>query len=364
MLEFSKAYLKSLLFLILMLITLPSFANDGSYRQGSGNHLIPVNETDISLKKEILTIKRGEYKFNVSVYYELFNPGEEKEIIVGFEADNSSYPGSVYPNKGEHPYISSFKINVNDKDLKYKMSYLLNNESLSAEKKAISLPNLKKYIKKDIESASFTYIYSFKVVFKKGINIIKHNYEFSVYSDLGAHYLFDYKLTPATRWANKQIDDFTLKLDLGNYEGIKISLLNDDTKKYWSFSGSGHYGRTDNSQNENQYEDVFIEHGELVFHKENFIPSDELSFSCPQFFNVPDDGENDGENLPYSLSASKSTNEASNSDGKFEPFQNDVIKNLQLARDGYVFPDKRLYNYFMKFTNWYRPNPAYQPKSK
>ena len=69
MLEFSKAYLKSLLFLILMLITLPSFANDGSYHQGSGNHLIPVNETDISLKKEILTIKRGEYKFNVSVYY-------------------------------------------------------------------------------------------------------------------------------------------------------------------------------------------------------------------------------------------------------------------------------------------------------
>ncbi len=51
-------------------------ANDGSY-YASGNHLIPVFETDISVKKEILTLKKIRNRFiEVTVYYEFFNPQE------------------------------------------------------------------------------------------------------------------------------------------------------------------------------------------------------------------------------------------------------------------------------------------------
>ena len=55
-----------------------TFANDGVF-YASGNQLIPITETDISVKKEVLTINRvGDY-LEVIVYYEFFNPVGEKE---------------------------------------------------------------------------------------------------------------------------------------------------------------------------------------------------------------------------------------------------------------------------------------------
>ena len=61
-------------------------ANDGSY-YASGNQIIPLQETDISAKKEVLTIKRIEGdKVRVTVDYVFHNPTEEKTILMGFEA--------------------------------------------------------------------------------------------------------------------------------------------------------------------------------------------------------------------------------------------------------------------------------------
>jgi len=61
------------------------YTNDGAFYM-AGNQLVPINETDISVKKEILYIKKTQEFAEVSVYYEFFNPKDEKEIIVGFEA--------------------------------------------------------------------------------------------------------------------------------------------------------------------------------------------------------------------------------------------------------------------------------------
>jgi len=59
-------------------------ANDGAF-YANGNQLIPIDERDISLKKEILSIKRISNDFvQVNVYYELDNPKDEKSILVGF----------------------------------------------------------------------------------------------------------------------------------------------------------------------------------------------------------------------------------------------------------------------------------------
>jgi hypothetical protein len=67
-----------------LLISLITNANDGSFC-ASGNQLIPIFETAISVKKEILTLKKIHDKYiEVTVYYEFFNPKEDKNITVGF----------------------------------------------------------------------------------------------------------------------------------------------------------------------------------------------------------------------------------------------------------------------------------------
>ena len=331
--------------------------NDGSYT-GSGNQLVPVKETDIALEKEILTIRRIDGTAIVSVYYELFNPGDEKEVIVGFEADNSSFPANVHPKKGGHPYIDNFNVNVNGKQLKHTIAYLLNDESLPANKRSIALPKLIKYIDKDPEGASFTYVYSFKVKFKKGHNIIKHDYEYQMSSSIGMVFGFDYKLTPANRWANGQIDDFTLILDLGEYVGINLNMYGIANKNL-VFTGSGHYGRPNAPVNTNHKENVFIESGQLIFHAKDYHPEEELTFDCPDFyFDYNSDNEQRTlTSIPYSLIAQESI--------YFEdlsPFDKKIFESLQLARDGYIFPDKSLYEYFMKNTSWYIPDPEYKPE--
>ncbi len=52
-------------------------ANDGVF-YAAGNQLIPITETDISVRKEVLTLNRVGDHLEVTVYYEFFNPvGEE-----------------------------------------------------------------------------------------------------------------------------------------------------------------------------------------------------------------------------------------------------------------------------------------------
>lgn len=88
-------------------------ANDGAYKV-SGNHLIPMYESDISVKKEILTIKKiSDNKATITVYYEFFNPKKSKELEVGFEAYSPMGDVSTRPVNGRHPYISRFTVNIN-----------------------------------------------------------------------------------------------------------------------------------------------------------------------------------------------------------------------------------------------------------
>jgi hypothetical protein len=351
--------LSKILRLLFVVTISPSwaFSNDGTYT-GSGNHLVPVKETDISLQKEILTIRKRINTAGVSVYYELFNPGEERDVQVGFEADNTNFPANVYPINGGHPYINNFTVNVNGKIVKHTISYLLNGESIPDNKRAITLPKLKQYIDKNSESATYVFVYAFKVRFKNGLNIIRHDYDYEMSSSIGTSYSFDYKLTPANRWANGQIDDFTLVLDLGDYEGINLNLLNDTYKDYFTFTGSGHFGREKPKCEKEMNENVFIKNGQLIFHHKNFHPEEELGFSSSS---IMYDYDSDNEKrtltyLPYSLSAQESY-----IDEQLPPLEQKVLQNIQLARDGYIFPDKDLYNYFINKTNWYVPIPEYDP---
>lgn len=57
-----------------LLTFIPVKANDSAYFT-SGNQLIPLGETNISVKKEILSITIGDDSYaDVDVYYEFYNP--------------------------------------------------------------------------------------------------------------------------------------------------------------------------------------------------------------------------------------------------------------------------------------------------
>src|SRR5215510_2545825 len=99
---------KQIFLIFFFFISLKSFANDGSF-YAAGNQLIPINENTVSLTKEILTIKRlNASQAIVNVYYELNNPGEIKNILVGFEAASPQGDVDGHPNNGMHPYMSDF----------------------------------------------------------------------------------------------------------------------------------------------------------------------------------------------------------------------------------------------------------------
>ncbi|HCN36878.1 MAG TPA: hypothetical protein DIS94_04100, partial [Bacteroidetes bacterium] len=70
--------MKKFLFILIFAIYLTPvkiYSNDGVFFM-RGNQLIPMFESEISLKKEVLTIERiDDYKFKVKVEYDLFNPG-------------------------------------------------------------------------------------------------------------------------------------------------------------------------------------------------------------------------------------------------------------------------------------------------
>lgn len=90
-----------------------AMANDASFYM-SGNTLVPIKETDISVAKEILTITIGKDRYaKVDVYYEFYNPGKAKTLTMAFEADPPSYLGGLQNRDGEWGLSHDwFRVNV------------------------------------------------------------------------------------------------------------------------------------------------------------------------------------------------------------------------------------------------------------
>jgi hypothetical protein len=349
-----------------------TFANDGGYN-GSGETLFPIHEDIVSLKKEVLTItKRGLYAY-VDVYYELYNPGKEKEIIVGFEAECPSGGVDHHPaSNGGHPYMDKFSVIANNKKLNYTINYILSDESLDSNQRSISLKKLLQYFNNNEEFNQFMYVYTFKMRFKKGKNIINHRYRYELSTAVDIVYSFSYNLEPANRWANKQIDDFTLILDLGNDEAVQLSLgtdtieyidLTEQQRQQIRFTGDGYLASVSNDSTDywprgGFLENVFIRHGKMIYNQKNFKPPKSLRFVsfAPHLY------ERNEESFKYFIPFSKSAwfyfienGYHLNGEIESEVFCKEIMKNIPLARKGYEFKDEYFNELFSKHTNWYRP---------
>jgi hypothetical protein len=313
-----------------------------------------VFETDVSIKKEILTLKKIRNQFiEVTVYYEFYNPKEEKEIIVGFEAFSPQGDVDGRPKNGTHPYMRDFTVQLNGGMLKYNVAYVT--DSSYAKSGIIKSKKLADVVSsiQDENYVDFLYVYYFKAKFKKGLNIIKHTYNYDLSSSVIDTYDFKYVLTAANRWGNKQIDDFTLVLDMGEFESFNVDkdFFKDQTD--WLINGIGKSKDVKAGANADHKKGAIkfhIQKGNLIFHKMNFHPKGELFVYAPSFYaSAPP-----ADYIPFSYYQQGVIEEAKSETEK------KILKNLPFARRGYIFQNAELKTFFEK-QDWYIPNPNYEP---
>lgn len=261
---------------------------------------MPINDNDISVTKEILYIREmdsifeGRLKYEleqyveVSVYYEFFNSGPEKEILVGFEAESPFGDVDGRPFNGEHPFMKDFTVNLNGDSLPFSISYLSWKDSLqhSGLNKAINDIETLELKYQNPNAIDFYYVYHFKARFKKGKNIVKHTYRMALSSGVDLAMSFDYKLTTANRWANRQIDDFTLIIDLDMYDTFTVEgSFFSGTEDWTCAQGKMEWIRAIYPYLDSCLQISSIKES-LVFHKTNFAPEGELYVFTPYFAGI------------------------------------------------------------------------------
>ena len=367
--------LSSLLLFIMAVIGLN--ANDGAFLS-NGNHLIPISDSDISVKKEILTITLaddtvswGKY-FIVNVYYEFYNAGEAKDVLVGFEApspDGNGCTGDVNTMYQGDPWIYDFQVVMNGKKLPYQIAhvpykyeggynydYTIRKDDYYKNGKIqdMSLEQYNAMIDTLFEDPDecwefygvlFYYVYHFNAHFEPGLNIIQHTYTSKGSSLVMMDYVFNYILTAANRWANNGIDDFTLIVDMGERTSFACGIKGVDPHE-WMYNGNGR--RSEYS--------FHIQSGTLVLHKEKFHPEGELAISKGSNYSIGgtiDYIKSDYLDLYEEYYKLYTKNIKSNEEKR-------ILKNLPFAYRGYVFKDQGLQDFF-ESTDWYIPNPEYKP---
>lgn len=335
-------------------------ANDGAYYT-SGNQLIPINETDISVKKEVLQIVRiNENEVKIMVDYDFYNPTDTKELIVGFEAPSPSGDVNGYPKDGKHPYIRDFTVLMNGQYLHYKTALVL--DSNYVKNGIIKSKAIDEIIDENFDenSPDFYYVNYFNATFKKGLNKIKHEYVFKLASSVETNYSIDYILTAANRWANKQIDDFTLIIDMGDYSDFNINRSFFTGFDGWNganklMEGAG-FPYEDIKPNPMR---VLTNDKPIIFKKLNFKPKGELFiYSRRDFASYDIQTFNCKEHsLPLDLDNFKFLTSTTDD----ESFK--ILRNYPFARRGYVFKTEEIQKYYESL-DWYVPNTEYSANVK
>ncbi|MBD3638488.1 MAG: YARHG domain-containing protein [Crocinitomicaceae bacterium] len=343
--------MKFLTFSFSLLASIQLFANDGAFF-AKGNQLIPIVDADISVQKEILKITRkSDNTLDISVYYEFFNPGNTKEVLVGFEATSPDGDVNASPKNGRHPYIREFSVEMNGLSIPFDVAmvdeeiYYENDRFKPVKPESLNYDEHPNYV-------SFYYVYHFQAKFKPGVNIVKHTYNFDLSSSVMTRYEFDYVLTAANRWANEQIDDFTLKIDMGVFEEFRINRTFFDHASEWLITGLGkavnkEFGYGDVEDPVAQFA---ITDGAIVFSKKNFQPKGELQLIAWRHLQDASEFNYKEHDLPFAITAQNMIPEP------VDAMSKKVLRNLPFARRGYIFKTKELNEYF-RSQYWYIPNP-------
>jgi hypothetical protein len=165
------------------------------------------------------------------------------------------------------------------------------------------------------------------------------------------------------RWGNHQIDDFTLIIDMGEFQDFYINNAPFGKSPAWMLTGIGKtvkdvydpWGWND-PETENSkpvYTRFFLTNGQVIYRQMNYKTKNELSiFSVRAFISDPFDYKETA--LPFYIddiymSYLKAANDMSKK----------VLRNLPFARRGYIFSTPEIQAYYLKQA-WYIPNPNYK----
>lgn len=349
---------------VAILMSIVAFADDDTHYT-AGNQLIPLVETDISLRKEVLTLTlTDERKALVDVQYDFYNPAkEDKTIIIGFEAERPN-GGNVPPFQpsGVHPNVHDFHVSVNDQTINHK-----NGVFYISPKSMDDLIDLSKLdwsddsdglyssdgITGNSEEINYNYVYYFEATFKPGLNKIHHTYSYDMSVSDSHTFELEYLLSSATRWKYNMIGDLTLNIRavntakhflIANYmplEEIKVT------------EGQGKVRRNAD------YVEVALRNGTMTYRTRNLRPErrHDLHIYSADYIVSQKFGAFYDRSSTHELDMYRNTDELK-AETKTPLFKS-IAKNLPYAHRGYVFEDATLKQYFESLW-WYMPDPAYK----
>ena len=361
-----------------------AYGNDGVYYV-SGSHLVPLQETDISISKEVLTITLCDDGFaSVDVAYEMVNNGPAKTVTMGFEANTPYNDGENFNKSCQHPNIKDFSVVMNGTPLQYKNGVAKEKDDENTAHIPIDLTKWREPVEADPgyeesgadmvhmlfnpatkEYTRYSYVYYFNANFKSGVNTIHHTYRYEMSYGVGHAFEVPYWLTPAMRWANHRIDDFTLRISAENTN--KHFLVDGKCflgSPFKVASGKGKVRKLAKTDYMEEMWEVTLRNGVVEWHARNFTTDDDMCINSADIIYQPaKDCALYYDSGPTYVPFYVSNGNVLSVFGKGlqnEAFAKRIRRNLPYAHRGYVFKDKQLKAIF-ESQWWYMPDPSFTP---
>ena len=360
---------KIFLVILFCFLSIFTFANDWEFGS-EGEHIIPLKGSNMSIKKEKITLKLTKDGMLVNVKFIFDNPTAENKII-GFvtpESGNGDYGEPVKEKrKPETLEIKNFKTVVNGKEVKSNVDLL----SKLLSKGILDNKVIKEY--KEKEKNLYNYVYYFNADFKEGENIVEHSYFYT--GSYGVYQRdFYYVVTTISKWKNQTVEDFEIEVHPGNnFVKIPYSFWNNGKKINWEIVGKGKITSVAPTNPKNPDADgiekygtsyLKLDNGFIRYKTKNFSPDIDFymvlmhtilgfdyeypegsvqgyKFKDKYFEILRDVLYDDYSNIVSSLK-------------KLSDKDLDIVRNYPYALAGYDFSRKDLKEYFSQFI-WYGP---------
>ena len=363
-----KKIFLAIMFCILSIFT---FANDWEFGS-EGEHIIPLKGSNMSIKKEKITLKLIPDGMLVNVKFVFDSPNAENKIIGfvtpesgnGEEEDETTKP----KRKPEPLNIKNFKTTVNGKEVKSNVELL----SKLLSKGVLDNNIIKEYTEK--EKTFYNYVYYFNADFKQGENVVEHSYFYT--GSYGVYERdFEYVVTTISKWKNQTVEDFEIEVHPENYfVKLPYSFWKDNKKINWEVVGKGKMVTIAPTKKSNDEDATGLERYGIIYLKlnngfvryktKNFSPNQDFymtrmdnilgfDYEFPegkiQGYKFKDDyfttlRETIYDDYPNIVSSLKDLKDK----------DLDIIRNYPYAFAGYDFAKKDLKDYFSQFI-WYTP---------
>lgn len=326
--------------ILILVISFSSFGNDGVYLT-KGGVIYPVQETSVSLDKEILSFTIKEHIAYVAIRFEFNNPENiERKLLVGFQAPTAG--GDVPDSLSNTNQIQNFMIIQNGMILPYILK--------ATECDTCELKDPKNFNFSQIDQGLFVYL--FEITFKPGINQIHHSYSFPASNNVSFDQFYKYILTTGSKWAGERIKDLTVNIDMGRNKYFYVHDTFGPTAD-WSIIGTGKV-----TDDKFDYVDADTSRmirtlsGYLQISVKDFQPTKNIEFGIvsdhsftvwPVYYEKIQDGD--------IISIGDLTLKG---DHTMEELR--LLRNTIYAQYGYDFTDPVLKQYFSQF-GWYMPDP-------